>query len=90
MKRLAIVLVISVLVFVSCATTPTVARDINVQIKSETNSGMVEIGVIPAWRDKTLFSIEGYSSFHGSFKNTTDKITAVQDNFIDKTQIAYN
>ena len=87
MKRLVIGLTITVIVLVSCATAPTVARNIDVQIKSETNSGMAEIGVIPTWREKSLFSAEGYSSFHGSFKNMTDKIVRI---VWEKSYISYN
>jgi hypothetical protein len=87
MKRLVIGLAITVVVLVSCATTPTVSRNIDVQIKSETNSGMAEIAVIPTWREKTLFIAEGYSGFHGSFKNTTDKIVRI---VWEKSSISYN
>ena len=87
MKRLAIGLAIFVLMFVSCATTPPVARNIDVKIKSEANSGLAEISVVPAWHEKTLFSVEGYSGFHGSFKNTTDKIVRI---VWEKSSISFN
>ena len=87
MKKLTVLLVVvTTILVVSCASTPSSKVTFDVEIEYESESPTVMLEVTPSWAKNWVYG-DGFRGFYCTFKNTTEKTVKI---VWDESSLNYN